>query len=349
MRSAETSGHSDKPHGNGIRRGYTFLMKPGGWLLLIVAGVSPGTVASAEPTAGTPIAPVRDSYPHLSPDGGRIVFQSNRSGSNQIWVMNQDGSGLEQLTHRGGQGAETPRWSPDGSRIVYAAYLGPDDNDVFVMDADAGNPRQVTDGPGYDDHPAWSFDGRRIVFNSDRDTPDLSAPWHERYHDIWSVELDDSGQAKNPVRHTDCRSVCTFGSLSPDGRWLLYRKVDDTPGLNWWLEAGPRNSEITIARPDGGGARLVASHPAFDGWPAWSPDGEWIVFASNRAGPKLTGQVWRVRKDDTGLQQITSGDWAHVQPAWGPDGTSLTAYRHHETEASEYGSVIVITLPKTAD
>ncbi len=284
------------------------------------------------------LSQVKDAYPHLSPDGSKIVFQSNRSGNTQIWLMNRDGSGPVQLTNVPGEGAETPAWSPDGSLIVYASYLGEDNNDVFVMNPDGTGARQVTFGPGYDGHPHWSADGSRIAFNSDRDTPDPDASWSGRWHDIWSVRVDGSG----PVKHTDCRSVCTYGSLSPSGQYVLYRKVDESTGLNWALEVGTRNSEIYVARLDGSDKRILAPHPAFDGWPLWSPDGQWIVFASNRSGPALIGQLWLIRPDGSELKQISDGDWGHAQPSWSSSGDSILAYRFQETIDTEYGGIAMI-------
>ncbi len=296
---------------------------------------------AAAMASGTPpdiLSPVRDTYPQLSPDGSQVVFQSNRSGGNQIWVMHRDGSGLRQLTDVPGEGAETPVWSPDGAFIAFAAYSAEGNNDVYLMRADGTETRALTNEPGYDDHPHWSADGERIVFNSDRDTPDPAAPWEKRWHDIWSVRIDGSGLEKL----TDCRTTCTFGSLSPDGNYLLYRRVDDTAGLNWELEAIERNSEIYIANRDGSAPLRLAGHPAFDGWPAWSPDGNWIVFASNRAGPAASGQLWLVHPDGSELHQITFGDWGHTQPAWSADSRLVTSYRSQETEGAEYGSIAFI-------
>lgn len=294
----------------------------------------------AAETSVSRLSQVRDSYPQLSPDGSQIVFQSNRNGTNQVWLMNRDGSGLVQITDVPGEGAETPVWSPDGEWIAYAAYLGENNNDVFVMKRDGTGNRQITSGPGYDGHPHWSADGQRIVINSDRDTPDHSVPWNRRFHDIWSIRPDGSDARK----HTHCEGVCTFGSFSPDGKQLLFRKVDVAQGLNWALEVIEKNSEIYISDLDGNNARVLASHPAFDGWPLWSPDGAWIVFASNRAGPALTGQLWMVKPDGQDLRQVTHGDWGHAQPAFTADGKALTAYRFQEFTDHEYGGIAIISL-----
>src|SRR5204863_219581 len=72
----------------------------------------------------------KDREPRWSPDGKRIAFTSDRSGGSEIWAINRDGSGLQQLTQMAG--AHHPVWSPDGTQMVYsihtpknAAYIFP--------------------------------------------------------------------------------------------------------------------------------------------------------------------------------------------------------------------------------
>jgi serine/threonine protein kinase/dipeptidyl aminopeptidase/acylaminoacyl peptidase len=63
--------------------------------------------------------PFKDNAPQWSPDGQKIAFYSDRSGTYQLWMMNKDGSNLEQLTFEKDGNIYTPIWSPDGSGIVY--------------------------------------------------------------------------------------------------------------------------------------------------------------------------------------------------------------------------------------
>jgi len=58
-----------------------------------------------------------DSAPQFSPDGKRIAFMSNRSGNDEIWVCDSDGSNSIQLTSFDGPNVTTPRWSPDGDEL----------------------------------------------------------------------------------------------------------------------------------------------------------------------------------------------------------------------------------------
>ena len=281
---------------------------------------------------------IRDTYPSVSPDSKQLVFQSNRSGSNQLYIMDLETKQTRALTDMQ-SGAETPVFSPDGQNIVFAAYVDEGNNDVFVMKKDGSDIKRLTFGPGYDGHPHWSTDGTRIVFNSDRTTPDPEASWNERWHEIFSIKTDSSDLRK----HTRCRAVCTYGSLSPDGTKVLYRKVTRTSGLDWGLRSIEKNSEIFIAEADGTHEINLSNNAAFDGWPVFSPDGKQIAFASNRTGPALTGQIWLVNPDGSGLRQLSDNSWSHVQPAWSHDGRNIYAYQHKETATEEFGSIVRIS------
>jgi TolB protein len=282
---------------------------------------------------------IRDMYPSASPDDKQLVFQSNRNGSNQIFIMNIDGSGLKQLTDFA-LGAETPVFSPDGEHIVFAAYLGKDNNDIFVIRPDGSDLKQLTDSPGYDGHPHWSFDSRRVVFNSDRASPDPNASWSDRWHEIFSMKADGS----DVRQHTHCQSVCTYGSISPDGKKVLYRKVIKAAGLNWELGSIEKNSEVFVSNIDGTDETNLTGNAAFDGWPVWSADGNFVAFASNRSGPARTGQIWLMNADGSGLQQLSEGPWSHAQPAWAFDGKSVYAYQLKETAEYEFGTIVRIRL-----
>jgi TolB protein len=277
---------------------------------------------------------VRDSYPAPSPDGKALLFQSNRGGRAALWLADADG-GHARVLLDSGDDPSTPTWSPDGTRIAYVATVA-GSTEIFVVDADGTNRRQLTAAPGDDEHPHWGGDGR-IWFDSGRTTPDLSKPWSEHWQEVHSMAADGSDLRQ----HTQCRALCTFASLAPDGERIAYRRVLPRAGLAWDQSAAPRDSEVMVANRDGSDERNVSSHPAFDGWPVWSPDSRWIAFASNRGGVPNVGQVYAVRPDGTALHPLTGGTWGNVQPAFSPDGTLLFTYRFVETAEFEHGFVAV--------
>jgi len=280
-----------------------------------------------------PIAPVVDAYPHSSIDG-RIVFQSDRSGTPQIHVVASDGSGLRQLT-TDPRGCRTPKWSPDGRRIVYT--VGTDmTSDIWVMDADGAHQHALVATPGDDSHPQWSPDGAHVIFNTSRPAT-ATGTWD----DIHIVDADGTHMR----RLTDCRSTCTYPSLSPDGKRMVFRRIEHRPGRDWAQQPVDTDSDIAIADSDGRNVRPLAPDPAFDGWPAWSPDGRWIAFASGRGGAAYASQVYLVHPDGSGLHAVTRGPWSHAQPAWSRDGRSLVVYRSWETADSESGMVARVPLP----
>jgi TolB protein len=295
--------------------------------------------AAAAPAAGVRrLTNVINSYPSPSPDGKRVVFQSNRTGRFGIYVMDADGKNISAIT-RDPDEFVGPSWSPDGKWIALVSTEGgPTRNsDIYILRPDGSGLRRLTTDPADDSHAHWSADGKRIFFNSSRTTPPTAKGEEDEEDDIFSMNVDGTDLRQ----HTRCRAVCTFPSPSPDGKRIAYRKVTATPGFRWDLSNSGRNSEVVVADLDGTHEANLSNNAAFDGWPAWSPDGNWIAFASNRAGPALVGQIYLVHPDATGLRALTEGPWGHVQPAWSSDSARVFSFQAQESDAFEFGDVVV--------
>ena len=150
----------------------------------------------------------RDTAAQYSPDGKRIVFESDRTGVHGIWLSDADGSNAKPLfLHPDGSFAGSPRWSPDGRHIVFDAY-SEGNADLFVISASGGEPFRLTTHPADDQVPSWSGDGAWVYFGSTR----------TGRREVW----------KMPAGGGEPAQVTKEGGFialeSPDGRFIYYTK-----------------------------------------------------------------------------------------------------------------------------
>jgi Tol biopolymer transport system component/DNA-binding winged helix-turn-helix (wHTH) protein len=201
--------------------------------------------------------------PRYSPDGKRIAFVSNRSGSDEIWVCDSDGENPIRLTSFHGPLAGSPSWSPDGKRIVFDCR--PEGNaDIYVVSAEGGQPRRLTTDTAEDIVPSWSRDGRWIYFTSNRYADGGSGRLQ-----IWKMP-GDGGEAVQMTRQGGFEPM-----ESPDGRWLYFTQ--------------DRGSSSIWRMPAAGGAEA----PLFDFHQknysrVWTVAGEGVYFAVASSNTKST-------------------------------------------------------------
>ena len=148
---------------------------------------------NAQKHFGTQLASI-DVGGSFSPDGRQIVFESDRGGSQQIYVMNADGSGQQRISFFGGRAA-TPEWSPRGDQIAFTHIAG--NFRIAVMDPSGGSMHYLTDN-WQDEAPTWAPNGRVIqFFRTTRGTSGKTA--------IWQVDLTgrNERQLQTPVDGSD--------------------------------------------------------------------------------------------------------------------------------------------------
>jgi Tol biopolymer transport system component len=159
-----------------------------------------------------------DMEADFSPDGKKIAFVSNRTGSDEIWISDSDGSHARQSTSVGLSvlGCRSPRWSPDGEQIVFEGLERDRGGGViYIVSANGGKPRLFTHFSGMEGRPSWSRDGKWIYFASER----TGEP------QVWKAPVG-GGEA---VQVTRKGGLVAFESL--DGKWLYYIKTHDFTGL----------------------------------------------------------------------------------------------------------------------
>ena len=105
-----------------------------------------------------------DQYPAFSPDGKTIAFDRPTEGSEAIYTVNSDGSGLDKRTDPPkGFSDDGPSWSSEGTKIAFTRWHG-DRPDVFMMNADGTHARKLTAKTEGAHSPAFSPDGKKVVF-----------------------------------------------------------------------------------------------------------------------------------------------------------------------------------------
>jgi serine/threonine protein kinase/Tol biopolymer transport system component len=184
------------------------------WRLRTSAPGAPPDSAPAVTIASTRL----EDMPHLSPDGRRVAFTSDRSGDWEIWTSDIDGRNAVALTSMHDAGAGYPRWNPNGDQIVYHTNVD-GQWEVYVVSVNGGKPRRITDHPASDYSPSFSRDGNWIYFSSNRDGTTTQS--------LWKV----AATGGEPIQLT---TRAAFGpQASPDGAFIYYVQTTEAPSTLW--------------------------------------------------------------------------------------------------------------------
>ena len=200
----------------------------------------PYDIFVSQPDGSEPVRitdnPKYDAEPVVSPDGGRIVFGSQREGDFDVYIMNADGSAVRRLTDRFGYDGG-PWFSPDGTKIVWRAWHPQTEEeiarwreamekdyilavplDLWVMDADGGNKRRITSNGATNWAPSWHPDGRRIIFSSNMDDwrEDIGAFGHN--FELYLIRIDGTGLERLTFNDV----FDSFPMFSHDGRKVVF-------------------------------------------------------------------------------------------------------------------------------
>jgi len=234
--------------------------------------------------------------PAWSPDNWHLAFASNRSGSWCIWTMCEDGTKQQQLTANNTI-SRYPAWSPDGGRIAYLSYVE-GQWDLWVMRADGTYKTKLANGPVFEAAPKWSPDGKLILFTKQ----------HPNWN-VWVTCGDGFHQAQLTTKGTN-----RYPSWCPEGKRIVYSFKLRGNWDVWMMNAdGTNQTQLTKdagnnikPQPSPDGKQIIflsdrrglwhiystifgewfyppISGVAEDADPAFSPDGENVVFHSRWA------------------------------------------------------------------
>jgi Tol biopolymer transport system component len=309
--------------------------------------------------------------PAWSPDGEWLVYATEgvtdprrRSIESQLWRV-RVADGTQRVRIPLAVDAVQPSWSPDGQRIAYWGLRpGTGSRVVATVPVKGGEPVPVTDGRSIDWNPVWSPDGAHLYFVSDRN----------RSMTLWRVRIDQrSGRVQGePEDLTTPASWSGFLSIAGDGRQIAYATRDGKSNLEKAafdpvagraaeilepVTQGSRNVRFADVSPDGRRVvydtslpqedlyvigmdgqqpRQLTDDPERDRVPRWSPDGERILFYSERGGGGY--QAWSVRADGGDRRQMTALKGTVADALWAPDGRLLVM--------SEVGPALIdLSLP----
>jgi Tol biopolymer transport system component len=244
-------------------------------------------VMNANGSRRHPVSPATSNAaaPALSHEGTRIAFV--RRGD--VYVMGVTGTKVRRLTFSGSSTEGAPAWSPDGRWIAYSSYRN-GRSAIWKMRADGGRKTLLAAGRTLD-VPSWSPDGRRIAYAG------VSGQ-------IWVMNADGNGKHRL-TRTASGKGVDWAPSWSPDGRRIAYESDVGT---------GPRDltNEIWVIGADGSHPVRLTHNSLNDNRPVWSPDGNWILFSSQRPHPGVA-HLWLMRPNGKALHRVTP--WAGEQYA----------------------------------
>jgi Tol biopolymer transport system component len=206
---------------------------------------------------------------------GMIVFQSDRDGNYDLYVMNPDGTDVRNLTnHPASDTGPVP--SPDGRRIAFQSNRDGND-EIYVLDLETGAQSNLTNHPANDHSPTWSPDGSSIAFVSDRTSILLDEARGLWTSDIYIMEADGS----DPRRVTDSNLSNGYSGLawSPDGRSIALCLSSFT-AHGGFFSLGIHLLDLN----DSTLTRLTFDSSTSQCDPHWSPDGSKLLFVSSGSG-----------------------------------------------------------------
>jgi serine/threonine protein kinase len=295
---------------------------------------APTTLRTALLLSPTPAAAlIPSSTPGMLNPSGKIVFScqiSRQPESNEICLMNADGSQFQQLTYDGANNGY-PSMSPDGKSIVYSSDIS-GSSQVYEMNLATGAVQQLTYPPGNGSASDISPDGNYIVY---KHSDQLDAIWvmnrdgsnpHEVYNIGWdpawspdgSQILFASGSLNQPQlflidsNGSNLRQLTNISNLRGRSDWSSKGLIATYAGLSSSRSIFVMNEDGTDLKQITSGGNSLA--------PCFSPDGNWIAFTAyiDHPGDVNGCEIYIMPVDGSDIHRLTNNDYCDWQPRWGP-------------------------------
>jgi len=268
-----------------------------------------------------------ENFPVLSPDGKRILFESNKLRKESdpvnwmsLFVINVDGTGEASLVP-----GNSATWSPDSKSIAFHASTSGKgklisglpgaaaiDSDIFILNVDdfltkRTPPKNITNSPNaVDDDPDWSPDGKWIAFTSHAVTDDQT---NSVTAEIYIKKANGKGKLR---RLTNNKEEERAPDWSPDGKFIVYsgRKGEVVEGRLFGT------FEICIINADGSGEKRITNNKLPELTISWSPDSKQLIF-QRAVGGVGQFQLFTINADGTSEKQITFSPGFNGFANWG--------------------------------
>jgi len=234
---------------------------------------------------------MNDHTPAWSPDGQRIAFASARSGTEEIWVCNADGSNAVQITQMDSPTVSNPRFSPDGRSILFNARKE-GNSELYMVDLSTSALRKLTTSAADKVQPQFSRDGASIYFASDASTsgpaavPIWAAASAARF-EIWKMRAGGGPAVQITMNGGN------FAEESADAKLLFYAAA----GAIW---------SVPIS---GGSAVRIVDGLSYSTNFAVTPDGIYYL-AAIEGSRRATVKFWDFRTKQANIVLTIEKRWA---------------------------------------